>query len=266
MENQPQGGGRASKNNTGNGDNADQRLTFDYPKYESWYADTEKYEAAEAKFWFRQNIIGGIGVAVSALALAAAIVAGVIAYNAYIAALNAVAEAKRQADAAEDQVNVAKDTEKRQLRAYIGVVSPPDNQRINPFFLPIVPIVRLNARNFGQTPAYKVTYVARLDIRDHPLPKDTDYTVEAIEGFNPVTIFPGVFDMGEIKLVAKRPLNATEIASIQGGKTKRLYAWGTVNYRDVFDAPHYTEFCIGFFNLTITDIQFEPCDEHSGSD
>lgn len=49
------------------------------------------------------------------------------------------------------QAYVTSDNEARSLRAYIGVVSPPDNnQRINRFFPPEVPTVRLNVRNFGK--------------------------------------------------------------------------------------------------------------------
>jgi len=159
----------------------------------------------------------------------------------------------------------SKDTEKRQLRAYIGVVSPPDNQRINRFFPPEVPIIKLSARNFGQTPAYKVTYIAGMGVRAWPLPKDNDYSLQPEIGFNPVTIFPGMFDLGDIKIISKRALTTDEIALFQDGMKNRLYAWGTVNYEDAFGASHYTNFCIGFFGLTQTNIQFEPCEKHTDS-
>ena len=81
-------------------------------------------------FWRHQVCAMWASVAVSAATLIAAIIAAEIAYWAYGAALasvteakNQTAEAKRHADAAETQIAVAKDTEERQLRAYVVISS-----------------------------------------------------------------------------------------------------------------------------------------------
>ena len=164
------------------------------------------------------------------------------------------------------QIWAIRDNAQRQLRAYVGVVVPPDNQRINRFFPPEVPTVRLNVRNFGQTPAYKASYIAASDIRAFPLPKDNDYAITVDKKLsNPVTIFPGIFDLGDIKIVTKRALTAEEIASIQDCNVRRLYAWGTISYEDAFKAQHYTNFCVSFCNLTAKDVQYEPCNDHTDS-
>ena len=99
-----------------------QQPATDYPDYDNWYADAD----AEGHHWRLQNKIAGLGVVVSGLTLVAAVAAAIIAYCAFTATTKAAGEAKReadeahrQADAAELQVAVAKDTEQRQLRAYV---------------------------------------------------------------------------------------------------------------------------------------------------
>ncbi len=47
---------------------------------------------------------------------------------------------------------------------------------------------------------------------------------------------------------------------------KRYYVWGTVNYEDAFGDPHFTNFCVGFYNLTVSGVQREPCNDHNDSD
>jgi hypothetical protein len=83
---------------------------------------------------------------------------------------------------------------------------------------------------------------------------------------NPVTVFPGMLDIGSIRISAEKALTADEISSIQDGATKRLYAYGTINYIDAFKGPHYTNFCVGFFEVTAQSVRFEPCNRYNDSD
>jgi hypothetical protein len=188
--------------------------------------------------------------------------------------INRQAEAtKKSADAARDaadaaikQVEISADVEKRQLRAYIGVVPPTDNQIINRFIPPEKPIVHLAPRNFGLTPAYNALTNSGMNLEPYPLPPAFDYPIEK-GTFQPnkITIYPGAFDIAGIIADAGRALTDQEIAAIQDGLHQRLYVWGTVTYDDAFGDHHFTNFCIGFYGLTAQHVQREPCEQHNDS-
>jgi hypothetical protein len=78
------------------------------------HAGDEAHKAAERKYWGRQNWVAGLGLLFSVLTFIVAIAAAYIARLAFL-------EAKRQANAAESQIRIARDTEERQLRAYLIV-------------------------------------------------------------------------------------------------------------------------------------------------
>jgi len=69
------------------------------------------------------------------------------AYGAYVASKQAVAEAKRQANAAESQIDVARDTEHRQLRAYLRINHGPITVSDN------TASAEIRISHSGQTPA-----------------------------------------------------------------------------------------------------------------
>ena len=69
------------------------------------------------------------------------------------------------------QICTIRDNAKRQLRAYIGLVAPADNQVANAFFPPAKPLVRLTPKNFGLTPAYEATHATGMAIVKYPLLK-----------------------------------------------------------------------------------------------
>lgn len=182
---------------------------------------------------------------------------------AFIAAIGAIAAAVFTGC----QVWIAKDTEKRQLRAYIGLVPPADNQVANAFIPPVKPIIRLTPQNFGLTPASKAVHETGMSLAPYPLPKSFGYPIQKLDTPpNPITIYPGPFNLAGIIAGASRSLTDEEIASIQDGKTKRLYVYGTITYTDAFREPHFTNFCISFYKLTRTEVQREPCNEHNDSD
>jgi hypothetical protein len=106
-----------------------------------------------------------------------------------------------------------------------------------------------------------------MNLTKYPLDANFSYpiTIRTEKLPNPITVFPGLFDLGDLSFVAERPLTPDEITSIQDGKTRRLYVWGTVTYEDAFTAVHFTNFCLSFFNLTPKDVQFEPCPGHNDS-
>ena len=153
------------------------------------------------------------------------------------------------------------------MRAYVGVVPPADNQVANAFIPPVKPLIRLTPRNFGLTPAYEAQHSTGMGIAAFPLPKTFNYPIQKIDTPpNPITIYPGPLDLAGIVADGERALTQDEVASIQDGKSKRLYVWGTIIYKDAFGDPHFTNFCIGFYNLTLKQVQREPCNDHNNSD
>lgn len=147
---------------------------------------------------------------------------------------------------------VARDTERRQLRAYVLpsesniVVSAPNNLQIH-----------FVVKNFGLTPAYKLrgwtcVIVGRFE-------KDVDGNIRLENSFPvppfdekaapPTTvapqdtknsIFPSFCD-GAISRV--RPVTSDEVARIQSGKAA-VYLYGEQYYFDAFGAPHFTKYRI----------------------
>ena len=91
----------------------------------------------------RTDRIGAAGTLVNLLTLVGAVAGVSIAAYAYH-------EARRQADASEMQIDVAKDTAKRQLRAYVYVTAG----AIEKFAVGEAPSVTVTVQMIGQTPAY----------------------------------------------------------------------------------------------------------------
>jgi hypothetical protein len=214
--------------------------------------------ARRERIQFRIEVAVAIGVAFNIALTGGLLIAG---------ALQA-SYSGSQVKASFDQIAIMEDTEHRQLRAYVGVVIPPEGPALYPVTPQSIPNFRFTARNYGQTPAYKVAHESGMSIRAYPLPRDNKYTIDDIPLLtvpNPITIFPGAIDPLGITLLSKRALTEQEIGLFQAGNTARLYVWGTINYVDAFTNPHYTNFCFGFFNPTAKNIQYEPCNEHTDS-
>jgi hypothetical protein len=242
MEDNRQNSHGSAANDGGDGNERQPPSALDYPDYESWCAGAEKYEAAEASNWRRQNIIAGGGVLVSTFTLAAAAVAAVIAYNAYVAALKAgdearrqADEAKRQADAAEIQIGIAKDTAQKQLRAYLGTGLPIVDEKTETVIQYI--------SNGGVTPArdVHVTYQSAKLLAGKTV--SPDFTFPEGSGTNDIydtvsEILPqgnqkhtAILDPGEIELLKD---------ARKGGTPALMY--GHIDYIDIFRNAHSCNF------------------------
>jgi hypothetical protein len=105
-----------------------------------------EHRALERRHWGRTT-------AFTLIAAIAAVGAAIVACLAYIETAKQATDARRQAKAAEDQVEVARDTEWRQLRAYVFL--DPGHMVLSPRYLPNEPPSGLyQLKNFGTTPAY----------------------------------------------------------------------------------------------------------------
>ena len=200
-----------------------------YPKYDNWYADTAKYEAEESHFWRRQNTLSKFGLVINGLTLAAAIVAGYVAYNAFV-------QTKRQAGAAEEQIEVAKGVERRQLRAYVTVdakkafgLSAQKNK------------VEIIIQNTGLTPARHVVIAG-----DPTIAFGFDTTRPATKVQKPSETYAEYFlPTGEIIIsrnIVARPNTPPEMQWPPG----QIRFNGTIYYEDIFGQPQWTVFCFAY--------------------
>jgi hypothetical protein len=213
--------------------------------------------------WSFEKITTGIVLLASLVAAVCAALGARIAYHAFITGTNVASEAKRQAQAAEARVKIAEDTERRQLRAYVGPFR--GGNATASLLPPNIGTVKINVRNYGQTPALKTQIESRIDMLAFPLPPGADFSVPVVVGkANPMTVFPGE-DAGIIFRL-KRPMSSEEIAKITDGTRWRIYAWGTIYYIDVFGSAHYTNICMTYFKPEGNTASSEPCEEHNDSD
>lgn len=143
----------------------------------------------------------------------------------------AIEATNRFADAARDQVNLAKDTEQRQLRAYVHYRAGEIDLRSQTIYA-----AGLAVKNWGQTPAYHTLSWINADVREFPLQSALDLQ-------EPEEIWSDVGPGAEINLshVTQVALTPDDLAAIRA-RTKAIYVWGTVRYRDTFGSKHHTDF------------------------
>lgn len=132
------------------------------------------------------------------------------------------------------QAGIARDTEKRQLRAYVGVEFPDKFCKVDADTVEILAI----AKNFGLTPAYEVRQMTALSVRSQPLPPGTNPPTQTSSNLAFVTAYP------QSPEVFSQKLPKAAIAEAFTDKTKQLYFAGTVTYLDAFGESRYTHFCI----------------------
>jgi hypothetical protein len=225
------------------------------PPYKHWDASHSDYQADERRYWWHQRWALWANVGVGIATLIAAITAAKIAYWAYESSVDAVIEAKRQtsevrrqADAAQEQAGVAKETERNQLRAYVLPVFGPFTQSDlsqNPLMLMYKP------KNFGLTPAYHVRTSGQLMVAPFFfgfIPKPPHKMITHHGGIEQ-SYYLAPQGTSEIFLyLSGHPplLSDDEKAAIINGKDWLLYAVGTIFYDDIFGQPHTTDFRLQF--------------------
>jgi hypothetical protein len=144
--------------------------------------------------------------------------------------------------ATRDLVNEARETSRRQLRAYVFTDGGAIDLTNGPFRyspeLPDIPdgvFVRVHTvfKNFGQTPAYEFTVWRLIDILDAENPRFGKIGM----GITKDVIGPG----GVSEITAQRPITSAELAAVKDG-TKFIYSWGRIEYVDAFKKRQHFEF------------------------
>ncbi len=138
--------------------------------------------------------------------------------------------------AAEAAVNVAQDTAKRQLRAYVSVAglarTKDPGEVAGAGFA-----VWVDVKNEGQTPAYDVFHWAKIDLREFPL--NGGFDIHCIE--NPSRCILSSGDKNIAFPTFKRDLTPLEEQAILSNG-KAVYVYGEIDYRDAFGKRHMTQF------------------------
>jgi hypothetical protein len=128
-------------------------------------------------------------------------------------------------------VRSAEDTSMRQLRAYVGV----DNMLLRQVAAGEKPKMTIRTKNFGQTPAYKLTRWSTFVIAETP---PTRASVQPKEWSGKMVMDPGAI----ILTIQERDdaLTTEEFATLSDG-SKRLYWIGRIVYRDAFGRRQVTD-------------------------
>jgi hypothetical protein len=134
--------------------------------------------------------------------------------------------------ATRDLVAGTADFSKMQLRAYLG----PSETFITGVAAGEKPLVECTVRNFGQTPAYRVSYWAETKVLDSM--SDSFEPTQAEGGER--TVNPGR-DGFTVKSRMTEPLTEEEMSKIKLG-TAAIYFYGAINYRDAFSRRRKTQF------------------------
>ena len=138
------------------------------------------------------------------------------------------------------QAYVANDSEKRQLRAYVGIhqvgyMGIEDNDPIG---------VGLNFINHGQTPAQNFNLIGIIDLLPYPLPQGYVLIDAPARSPRDGVIFPNeaptmtgwTWERNKIDALTKKEI-------ISSSPKREIYAHGVATYDDIFGAHWRTEFC-----------------------
>lgn len=164
------------------------------------------------------------------------VIAAIFAAVAAIAARDGANAAKLSADAAREQVEDARDTTRRELRAYVSVelarvISIGENG-INHIPLAIV--------NSGQTPAFNLTFDS-LSFQATPENFAKQKLEPALREFVPLGIgFIPRQTSRTRSFATKFPINPEAMRT----GTHRLYSIGRIFYDDAWGDEHWVKFCI----------------------
>jgi hypothetical protein len=134
---------------------------------------------------------------------------------------------------------IVQEAAKRQLRAYIDVRP----QGMSAIEEGLVPRVHDSFHNIGRTPAYDNGSFSRILVREYPLTRTLVNDECRYVAPDPKA---GKWFIGTPKrpgIARDSPLTAAEVGAIKGGNSA-IYFHGRVCYRDIFNEPHRTDFCL----------------------
>jgi hypothetical protein len=160
------------------------------------------------------------------------------------------------------QASVSRDTEERQLRAYVGVVPG----AVENFGEPTKLVIRMSRKNYGATPAYEVGF-SSTNVIISPLNAvlpDVATPCVSPNYSGLVTMFPGTELPLTTNVVGADKISVNDINSVKIGAAA-LYFWGDVCYKDTFGKPHYTKYCWIYKGESMAAKDADECLQHNDS-
>ena len=144
----------------------------------------------------------------------------------------------RKATAAAIQaVEVAEDTAKRELRAYLALAP----KRIGGFVVGNKVNFEFSPNNHGQTPASRVHHLFEIKVLPHPLPLNFKYPTPTREVKNETTVFPNSDQISWF--IGEQDITENKLNNVREDKA-RLHCWGMTFYHDVFNKKWSVKFFV----------------------
>jgi hypothetical protein len=202
-------------------------------------------------------------------AIGSIVAAGAAGYAAYLA-FGALHASQQSAGAAMRQVEIAKETEHKQLRAYVSAkVSP---KGLTNFAPNQDAELEIGFQNSGQSPALDLVTKGILFLKKYPLPAEDDLTIPGtpigtIPGAG-ITLHPRDIEFATTLKWKIDPsiYEAIKSTNAAGFDIARFYAFGTILYLDIFGIQHWTHFCYDFHGEGPTLTKWEACPRYNDTD
>jgi hypothetical protein len=158
------------------------------------------------------------------------------------------------------QAYIGKDTEKRELRAYVYAVPSVSGVVAN-----ATPTVLVDLKNGGETPAYNPDFGMEWLILPYPQTNDmeTDFAgTHTVREF----IYRDHELTESVPAGDGTPITQAQVDSLHNGSAA-LYVFGGVEYLDAFKTWHHTYFCFVMLpqNFGANDHSYGYCDSKNGN-
>ncbi|HEV2863055.1 MAG TPA: hypothetical protein VGX48_18715 [Pyrinomonadaceae bacterium] len=158
----------------------------------------------------------------------------------------------KQWQAVMESLKDAKETREIENRAWVIVTGA---QMAKEMKVGEMPIVNFIMANKGNTPARNARITSEVQIRDSPVPDGASVTVRG--SMSAATIAPDA----EVATFAPSNvvLDESTFAAVSKGQ-KHLYAWGVLQYEDIFGKAHVTSYCVVYQAYST---HFAPCENNN---
>ncbi len=145
----------------------------------------------------------------------------------------AVKDTSEATDAMRKANELAEDTARRQLRAYVGI----ESISVFDVTMGMKPTAHIVVRNFGQTPVDKFDVISYMAFG--PVGMEVELTVDENPRLEYSTLPPNVARKGYPKLAA---VITPDIFALFDSGAARIYVFGEARYEDAFGIPRTTYF------------------------